>query len=79
LPEIGSAKPGSVEEKLRAANIESNWELVKRLEPYVPQSKRVSYAELKAAVEQAIDLYLPELVPAKPDIVEYMSQYYQRF
>ncbi|MBW4526735.1 MAG: LamG domain-containing protein [Phormidium tanganyikae FI6-MK23] len=78
LPEIGTAPAGSTDETLRAANIASNWELVKRLEPYV-QSKTRSYAELKVAVEQAIDRYLPELSSAKPDIVQYMSLYYQVF
>ncbi len=76
LPEL-SAK-GSVEETLRAANFGSNWELIQQLDPYV-KAKTGSYAELKQAVEQTIDRYLPELAPAKADIVKYMSQYYQLF
>jgi hypothetical protein len=79
LPDIGTSMPISkAEETLRAANIESNWELIKTLEPFVKGNSK-NYAELKQAVEQAIDRYLPELAPAKADIVKYMSLYYQVF
>ncbi len=77
LPEIGQVMT-QTEEALRAANIESNWELIKMLEPFV-NAKSKSYPELKAAVEQTIDRDLPELSPAKADIVKYMSLYYQVF
>ncbi len=79
LPEIGTSRPiAKTEETLRAANIESNWELIKTLDPFV-KAKSSNYPELKQAVEQAIDLYLPELAPAKADIVRYVSYYYQVF
>jgi hypothetical protein len=79
LPEVGGALPISdTDATLRAANIESNWELIKTLDPFV-KAKSSNYAELKQAVEQAIDRYLPELVPAKAAIVQYMSLYYQVF
>lgn len=77
LPTIGQGMT-QAEEALRAANIESNWELIKTLEPFV-KGKFTNYPELKQAVEQAVDRYLPKLVPAKTKIVEYMSLYYQVF
>jgi hypothetical protein len=75
LPEIGTAFITEAEQTLRAANIESNWELIKTLDPFV-RAKSSNYADLKRAVEQAIDVYLPELAPAKAAIVEYMRLYY---
>ncbi len=78
LPEIGTPTASSTEERLRAANIDSNWELIKRLEPFV-KTKTSDYGEFKAAVEEAIQRVLPELEPAKADILRYMSLYYQVF
>jgi Concanavalin A-like lectin/glucanases superfamily len=78
LPEL--AAEGSIEESLRAANLESNWELIQQLDPYV-KSRTGSYAELRQAVEETLDRYLPELSSdaAKKTIVEYMRLYYQVF
>ncbi|MEA5449222.1 LamG-like jellyroll fold domain-containing protein [Leptolyngbya sp. CCNP1308] len=78
LPEIGTPNASSIDEQLRVANIDSNWELIKRLEPYV-KTKTSDYGEFKAAVEEAIQQVLPELEPAKADILSYMSLYYQVF
>lgn len=76
LPE--SPAPDTFEDKLRAANLESNWELIQQLDPYV-KAKTGSYNELKQAVEKTLDRYLPELAEAKEAIVNYMSLYYQVF
>ncbi|NJR62563.1 MAG: hypothetical protein HC769_29445 [Cyanobacteria bacterium CRU_2_1] len=78
LPEVGTAIASPVEETLKAANIESNWELIKRLEPFV-KSKTSSFAELSEAVRTTIAQLMPELIPAQEDIVQYMSLYYQVF
>ena len=47
LPEIDGA-PTTVEDKLKAINIESNYELIRRLEPYV-RTKTDNYAEFSEA------------------------------
>jgi len=78
LPEIGTPNAGGTTERLRAANIDSNWELIKRLEPYV-KTKTSDYGEFKAAVEQAIERELPELKGSKNEIIRYMSLYFQIF
>ena len=78
LPDIGTPGNTKTDDTLRAANIESNWELIKTLDPFV-KTKIGSYPELKQAVEEAIDRYLPELDPAKADIVRYVGYYYQVF
>lgn len=78
LPRYGSPAATPAEDTLRAANIESNWELIKRLEPYV-QSKTRSYGELADAIRDVISRFMPELASAESYIIEYMSRYYQVF
>lgn len=79
LPEIPPDKtPQTPEETLKAADIDSNYELIKRLEPFV-SDKVDDYVQFTDAVRQTIETYMPELKPAKDYIVEYMCQYYQVF
>jgi plasmid maintenance system killer protein len=78
LPRYGSPAATPAEDTLRAANIESNWELIKRLEPYV-QSKTRSYGEMADAIRDVISRFMPELASAESYIIEYMSRYYQVF
>ncbi|MDG2617524.1 hypothetical protein P7L53_14885 [Thermoleptolyngbya sichuanensis XZ-Cy5] len=78
LPWYGSPAATPAEDTLRAANIESNWELIKRLEPYV-QSKTRSYGDLADAIREVISRFMPELASAESYIIEYMSRYYQVF
>ncbi|WOB43273.1 hypothetical protein HNI00_08960 [Thermoleptolyngbya oregonensis NK1-22] len=78
LPQYGSPAATPAEDTLRAANIESNWELIKRLEPYV-QSKTRSYGDLADAIREVISRFMPELASAESYIIEYMSRYYQVF
>jgi Concanavalin A-like lectin/glucanases superfamily len=79
LPEISTDKmPQTPEETLKAADIDSNYELIKRLEPFV-SDKVNDYVQFTDAVRNTIEAYMPELKPAKDYIVEYMCQYYQVF
>lgn len=79
LPEIDPGQaPLTPEQTLKAAEIDSNYELIKRLEPFV-SDKVNNYVQFTDAVRQAIDAYIPELKPAKDYIIEYMCQYYQVF
>ncbi|NEQ65005.1 MAG: LamG domain-containing protein [Symploca sp. SIO2D2] len=59
----------------RALNIESNWQLVKTLEPFV-KNKTDSFVQLADAVRDALAEYLPELQPHSQEIIQYMTQYY---
>jgi len=59
----------------RALNIESNWQLVKTLEPFV-KNKTDSFVQLADAVRDALAEYLPELQPHSSEIIQYMAQYY---
>lgn len=76
LPPI--AQSTGAQQVLQAENINSNYELIKRLEPFV-RDKTSSYAEFSDAVRQTIDIYMPDLAPAKDHIVEYMALYFQVF
>ncbi len=78
LPDYKPDTIESVEKKMAAANISSNWELIKMLEPYV-RDKTDDYVTFTDAVRDAVENYLPELIPAKEDIVQYMCLYYQVF
>lgn len=78
LPEIDAPEATPTDETLKAANIESNYELIRRVEPYVV-NKTGNYQEFTDAVRDAIRRYLPELSSAEDDIVDYMVLYFQVF
>ncbi|MGD1701697.1 LamG-like jellyroll fold domain-containing protein [Dapis sp. BLCC M229] len=59
----------------RALNIDSNWQLIKTLEPFV-KNKTDNFVQFADAVRDALEEYLPELQPHSPEIIAYMAQYY---
>ena len=59
----------------RALNIESNWQLIKTLEPFV-KNKTDNFVQFADAVRDALAEHLPELQPHSPEIIAYMAQYY---
>ncbi|WP_405918703.1 LamG-like jellyroll fold domain-containing protein [Streptomyces longwoodensis] len=69
--------PGAppLEKAMRAENIDSNYELIKRLEPYV-RPAATSSAGLAAATRDALATQLPELVPHAPEIIDYLTRYF---
>lgn len=75
LPPLDEAAPPSLEKALQTLDIESNYELIKQLEPYV-SSKLGSFAEFAEAVRQTIERDLPELQPHAAEVIQYMSQYF---
>ncbi len=60
LPEIEAPNAPPLEKAIRAANIESNWELIKKLEPFV-QTKTQDFVTFADAVRSVIATYFPEL------------------
>lgn len=78
LPEIDAPEATSTDETLKAANIQSNFELIRKIEPYVI-NKTGSYQEFTDAVRDTVRRHLPELISAEDDIVEYMALYFQVF
>lgn len=61
--------------KLVANNISSNWQLIKRLEPYVKRAS-LGVGSLHKATEDALRRELPELLPHLDEIVEYLRSYF---
>ncbi|MDB9313693.1 hypothetical protein PN462_11330 [Spirulina sp. CS-785/01] len=75
LPEIEANNAPPLEKAIRAANIESNWELIKKIEPFV-QTKTQDYTTFADAVRRAIATYLPELQGHEAAIIQYMALYF---
>lgn len=75
LPEFTSDASPSVEKAMKAANIASNWELIKKLEPFV-KNKTDDRATFAKAVRETIATYLPELEGHEEEIIKYAALYF---
>ncbi|MGE5659486.1 MAG: LamG-like jellyroll fold domain-containing protein [Actinomycetota bacterium] len=75
LPEIEAKNAPPLEKAIRAANIESNWELIKKLEPFV-QTKTQDFVTFADAVRSAIATYLPELQGYEEAVLQYLALYF---
>ncbi|MEV6684377.1 LamG domain-containing protein [Streptomyces sp. NPDC051130] len=69
--------PGAppLEMAMRAENIDSNYELIRRLEPYV-RPAATSAAALAATTRDTLAAQLPELLPHSAEIIDYLSRYF---
>ncbi|MHC0431043.1 LamG domain-containing protein [Streptomyces sp. O3] len=69
--------PGAppLEKAMRAEDIDSNYELIKRLEPYV-RPAATSAAALAAATRDTLAAQLPELLPHSAEIIDYLGRYF---
>jgi hypothetical protein len=76
LPEIPDPTAPPLEKNMKAANIESNWQLIKKLEPFV-SGKTANFVEFSDAIHKAIKTYFPELTANVEEIIQYLSAYYQ--
>lgn len=75
LPEIEAPNAPPLEKAIRAANIESNWELIKKLEPFV-QTKTQDFVTFADAVRSAIATYFPELQGHEEAVLQYLALYF---
>ena len=75
LPAFDDDAPPTLEKSLRELDIESNYELIKQLDPFIAD-KLTSFAEFSQAIDDALKAYLPELQPHAEQIKQFMSQYY---
>lgn len=75
LPPLSDGAPPSLEKTLLTLDIDSNYELIRQLEPFV-RDKLASPAEFAKAIEDTIRVYLPELQPHLFEIKQYMSLYF---
>ncbi len=69
--------PGAppLEKAMRAENIDSNYELIKRLEPYVRPAATTTGA-LATATREVLATQLPELLPHATEIIDYLTRYF---
>ena len=75
LPPVPPPTAPPLEKAMRTQNVASNYELIRRLEPYVRDSID-SLSRLADATRQALKVYLPELVPHTDQITKYLALYY---
>ena len=60
---------------MQAESLESNWQLVKKLDPIVG-SKTVDLRKFQPALANAIQKYAPELIPHAAQVTEFMKLHY---
>ncbi len=70
-----AARGAAVGEGDARENIDSNYELIKRLEPYV-RPAATSTGALATATRAALAAQLPELLPHSTEIIDYLSRYF---
>ncbi|PSJ26649.1 hypothetical protein B7P34_21870 [Streptosporangium nondiastaticum] len=75
LPPVSSAGTPPLERTMRELDLESNYELVRRLDPYVKTSA-TGRGELAGAVRTALSAHLPQLAPHAEEVIEFLAQYY---
>ncbi|MCG3154872.1 MAG: hypothetical protein DKINENOH_01468 [bacterium] len=75
LPDFSDPTAPPLESALKALDIESNYELIKLLEPFVA-NKLTNFAEFSRAIRETIKTYHPELQPHTEAIIQYMSLYF---
>jgi len=75
LPEFVDDTAPPMEKAMKASNVDSNYQLIERLEPFV-KDKTDDFARFSDAVRQTIDTYLPELKPHVAEIVKYAALYF---
>lgn len=73
IPSDSAAPP--LERMLPELNIDSNYELIRRLSPFV-LNKTGSSNEFNQAVQDAVRTYLPELQPYMAEVTQLMRLYY---
>jgi hypothetical protein len=75
LPEIEAPNVPPMEKAIRTVNIDSNYELIKKLEPFV-KNKTQDATIFADAVRNTLKAHLPELQPFEADIIEYAALYF---
>ncbi len=64
-----------LEQTLKLLDLDSNYELIKLLEPFVA-NKLTNFAEFSRTIRETIKTYHPELQPHTEAIIQYMSLYF---
>jgi Concanavalin A-like lectin/glucanases superfamily/K319L-like, PKD domain len=75
LPDLADSTAPPLEKTLKELNIDSNYELIKLIAPFVA-GKLTHFAEFAQAIRTALQTYYPELQAHSEAIIQYMSLYY---
>ncbi|MGW7584459.1 LamG-like jellyroll fold domain-containing protein [Kitasatospora sp. NPDC054768] len=75
LPPVPPPGAPPLEQAMRAENIDSDYELIRRLEPYV-RPAATSTGALSAATRKVLAAELPELLPHAVEIIDYLGRYF---
>ena len=75
LPSFSEDAPPSLESAMKEENINSNWELIQILDPFV-RNETDDFTTFSDAVHETLETYLPELLPYEDEITYYAALYY---
>ncbi len=75
LPDFPEPTAAPLESTLKAQNIDSNWQLIQKLDPFV-RNHTQDLSRFGDAVRRSLQTYLPELVPHSNEIISYLALYY---
>ena len=75
LPDFADPIEAPLAVAMKAENIDSNWQLIQKIEPFV-RNKTGDAIGFGDAVREALTRYLPELTPHSPEIIQYLKLYY---
>ncbi|MEW1552306.1 LamG domain-containing protein, partial [Streptomyces tsukubensis] len=75
LPPVTNDAPPSLAKDLRTIDIPSNYELIRRLDPYVSPAA-TTLASLTDATRAALTAHLPALTPHTLEIAQFLAAYY---
>lgn len=75
LAQVTTDTTPPLEKAMRDEHIDSNYELIRKLDPYVRDATG-TVAQLGEATRTALARQLPELIPHANEIIEYLTRYY---
>ncbi|MFJ3788317.1 LamG-like jellyroll fold domain-containing protein [Kitasatospora sp. NPDC090091] len=75
LPPVPPVGAPPLQRAMRELDLESNYELVRHLDPYV-KTAATGRTELADAVRTALSTHLPQLTPHAEGVIEFLAQYY---
>ncbi|MFF3556184.1 LamG-like jellyroll fold domain-containing protein [Streptomyces tsukubensis] len=75
LPPIPATSPASLPKALRTIDIQSNYELIRRLDPYIRTAATTKQA-LTDATRTTLTRILPQLLPHTDEITDFLTDFY---
>jgi len=76
LPDVVNNTAEPIVQAMKKININSNWELIKRLDPLI-KNKSVNATAFSKDVKKVLALHMPEMLPHHEEVVHCLSDYYE--